>query len=67
MDGKMAKLEVIIRDMREKLKIIESCIEELDFTLEELKEGMQGVLNSVTNILTQKNDALKAMIEAMKK
>ena len=66
-DGKVAKLEVAVEDMRENLEIVESQIEKLDFVGEELKGEMQSAFNLAIGILTQKNDALEAVVEATKK
>ena len=53
MDSYLAKCELAVGEIRERVKDIERGIEELDSTWEELKGEMQGALNEAMDVLMQ--------------
>ncbi|KAH1073550.1 hypothetical protein J1N35_025878 [Gossypium stocksii] len=77
LEGQVVNLEESVGGMREKLKVVEGCTNELDsikkqprdLVLESLDsnvEKMQRLLNSTTGKLTKRNDAFEAMVIVLK-
>ena len=64
MDSRLAKCELAMGEMRERVEDTERGIEELDSAREELKSEMQGALNEAMDVLTQRNEALEAQVVA---
>ncbi|XP_022773522.1 uncharacterized protein LOC111315780 [Durio zibethinus] len=67
MDGRLAKVEVTVADVRDKFDKVEACFEDMDSRAEELKGEMQSALNETIDMLTQRNETLEAMMETMRK
>ncbi|KAH1073948.1 hypothetical protein J1N35_026276 [Gossypium stocksii] len=53
--------------MQESLEIVETRIEELDSTGDELKGEMHGAFNAIMDMLTLKNVALETVVMALMK
>ena len=60
MNSCLAKCELAVGEMRERVEDTERGIEKLDSMWEELKKEMQGAFNEAMDVLTQRNEALEA-------
>ncbi|KAH1081395.1 hypothetical protein J1N35_021156 [Gossypium stocksii] len=75
--GGVTKIKGSMDDMRETLEEVEGCVTELESRQDQLKgkvigalsasvDTVQGVFNTIMGDQTEKNDALKAMVIALK-
>ena len=67
MEVRLAKVELVFTDMRDRFEDVDQRIEKLESEGggEELRGEMQGALNSIVDMLSKRDDALEAMVVAL--
>ena len=68
MEGRLGKVEHAFADMRDRFKDVDQRIEKLESEGgdEELHGKIQGALNSTIDMLSKRDDALEAMVVALR-